>query len=211
MNKRSAYPPSGVPEVGSIVDDTNETLVAGGTDSPSTEALVGEGLVAQIRELDICLLATNREQYVTRRVNLSEDHRSAELEKDRLRHINRRAQYTEEDWEAEGKRTHARRLWVRLGYGLTNSKDFNKSRVSGPDVEDDQHVLPALEQCDKCRAWQWPATSTRAIPYVLRDFYKDPQFRQMTRAYNSVFGMVSAGASDGKGHTGPVREDRFSR
>ncbi|OWZ11778.1 Helitron helicase [Phytophthora megakarya] len=30
----------------------------------------------------------------------------------------------------------------------------------------------------------------------------------MITAYNSAFGMVSAGESDGKGHIGPVREDR---
>ncbi|OWZ06914.1 Helitron helicase [Phytophthora megakarya] len=58
-----------------------------------------------------------------------------------------------------GRLTRTRRLCVRLGHALANHNDFNKSRVSGPDVEDDRHVLPPLEQCDKCRAWKWPVRS----------------------------------------------------
>ncbi|OWZ03189.1 Helitron helicase [Phytophthora megakarya] len=46
------------------------------------------------------------------------------------------------------------------------------------------------------------------VPDILRNFYKDLLFRKRIRAYKSAFGVVSAGASDGKGHIGPVREDR---
>ncbi|OWY97977.1 Helitron helicase [Phytophthora megakarya] len=135
----------------------------------------------------------------------------SERGQNRAQQARRRARMTEEKWEAERERAHTRRICVRLGHALANHIDFNKSRVSGPDVEDDRHVLPPLEQCDKCRAWKWPAGSKMScclkgdtqlrplepVPDVLCDFYKDPH----------AFGMVSAGASDGKGHIGAVRED----
>ncbi|OWZ11939.1 Helitron helicase [Phytophthora megakarya] len=53
-----------------------------------------------------------------------------------------------------------------------------------------------------------PLRPLKPVPDALPNFYKDMQFRKNFRAYNSAFGVVSAGAPDDKGHIGPVREDR---
>lgn len=133
-----------------------------------------------------------------------------------------RARRKEEQDEARKEAARIRRKCVRRGHALANHENFNKSRVSGKNISNGHHVLPALYECGFCGAWKWPGESEvsccRAgrvrlapllrVPYYLLEYYKDPEFRRLIRAYNQVFAFTSIGVarSDGVRVRG-VRED----
>ncbi|KAE9300478.1 hypothetical protein PR003_g22744 [Phytophthora rubi] len=133
-----------------------------------------------------------------------------------------RARREAEEDEARKETARVRRKCVRRGHALANHEDFDKSMVSGKNISNGHHVLPAMYPCGYCGAWKWPGESGVSCclqgrvqlspllraPEYLHEYYKEPEFKRCIRAYNQVFAFTSIGVArtDGVGVRG-VRED----
>ncbi|EEY61181.1 helitron helicase-like protein [Phytophthora infestans T30-4] len=151
----------------------------------------------------------NRQQHAHWRANLSDQSMVAERELNRQRHADRRAEQTQDERQYELERVRTRRQCARHGHALISLEDFDASKITGYDVVNGRHKLPATTICPICNAWKWPGESAiscclagrvnlpplHPAPRKLLQLYGDPEFRRQIRAYNQAFAFTSIGAS----------------